>query len=67
MMALDQKLTFNLPTECEKTAKILQGFLHAHPADTDVAKRRLNTIPKEVISNAHGLCVMTVWKGTSIA
>lgn len=62
MMALDNALQFDLPAECDKAAKILQGFLHTH-ADTDVGKRRLNVIPPEVIQRAKGLAIFTVLKG----
>lgn len=49
---------FALPKECDRAAKILQGFL-ADPSDPDTA---LNAIPKAVLNNAKGLAVFSVVK-----
>ncbi|SPO39857.1 related to YSC84 - protein involved in the organization of the actin cytoskeleton [Pseudozyma flocculosa] len=49
---------FSLPKECEKAAKVLQGFL-ADPEHPDSA---LNSIPKAVLQQAKGLAVFTVVK-----
>ncbi|CAO1623560.1 unnamed protein product [Parajaminaea phylloscopi] len=49
---------FSLPKECERAAKILQGFL-ADPNHPDTA---LNAIPKAVLDNAKGLAIFSVVK-----
>lgn len=67
MMSLDNKLQFDLGAECDKAARILEGFLHPFGSqqlrETEVGKRKLNTIPGEVIKRARGLAVFTVLKG----
>jgi lipid-binding SYLF domain-containing protein len=62
MMKLDDQLKFDLASECDKTEKILRGFLTQSP-DTDLGKRRVNVIPNEVVQRAKGFAVFTVIKG----
>lgn len=49
---------FSLPAECQRAAKILEGFL-ANPENPESA---LNAIPKAVLLQAKGLAVFTVVK-----
>lgn len=49
---------FSLPAECERAAKILEGFL----ADPNNPESALNSIPKAVLLQAKGLAIFTVFK-----
>lgn len=49
---------FSLPSECQRAAHILQGFL----ADPSHPESALNSIPKSVLLQAKGLAVFTVVK-----
>lgn len=51
----------SLPKECDKAAKILQGFL----ADPDHPDTALNAIPKAVLKQAKGLAIFSVVKAVS--
>ena len=49
---------FSLPAECQRAAKILEGFL----ADPNNPETALNSIPKAVLLQAKGLAIFTVVK-----